>query len=305
MNRLLHRLFGRSAPPPPRVDPVEAAVASAPPDPSPTVPETTTALPDRPTPFAPSGAAPALFFMHIPKTSGSSTNRLLTGLYGTENVIIHAESVLPDLLARNRETLRVDGVSGHVPLCRWALYRGTGLYARATLLRDPWTRLVSHINWVNRFRLGEPLPTGKTGPATERVSAALADTDFSDRAALRRFFELVRAQEDFNAFDNMQVRMLVTGHHRATYKRLKKGDAEAAIDNLSAFAVVGFCEDQDRFRTDLESFVGQTFAEAEAPRENVTTTMALTPDNGLARKVFAPWIEMDQALYDAARALRG
>ncbi len=258
----------------------------------------------RPLCFQPAGRLRPLFFLHIPKTSGSSINRLLAAHYGDRNMIAHAEYRLPHLMSGPEPTLRLDCVSGHVPLCRWDAMRGTSAYGRATILRDPWARLVSHVNWTNRFNHGKDLPPdGQTLPVLTRVVRLLAETDFTARADLRRLFDAVDAETEFMAFDNMQVRMLVTGHPRANFRKPGQAELENALRNLLACDVWGLCEDQPAFRARLAAHLGQRDPAGEEVRDNPGQRLGLTVDNDLAREIFAPWIALDQALYDRAGAL--
>ena len=253
-----------------------------------------------PVPFQPRGDLAPLFFLHIPKTSGSSVNRLLEIVYGTGNLISHAEYLLPKLLDRTEPTQRLDCVSAHVPLCRWSLYSGSDAYARATMLRDPWERLVSHVNWTNRFNAGEPLPASDSGAgAMQRVVTGLAETDFQSGDSLQRLFDLVQAEPEFIHFDNLQVRMLTTGNPRSDMARPDPTTLRRAQGNLRKFAFWGICEDQMAFQARLLAATGST-AMPRPIHENVGRPLALTADNALARKVFAPWIDLDQALYDGA-----
>jgi hypothetical protein len=256
----------------------------------------------RPVSFAPLGQVRPLFFLHIPKTSGSSINRMLAGFYGETGMLTHAEYPLPHLMNGSQPTLRLDCVSGHIPLCRWDLMRGTQAYARATILRDPWARLVSHINWTNRFNHGKDLPPdSKTLPTLQKVVAQLAVTDFRDRASLQALFDTVDAETEFMPFDNMQVRMLVTGHPRANFRKPGPAELDNAVANYLACAVRGVCEDQPRFRRDLAAWLGHPPGPEIEVRENPGQKLGLTTDNRLAREVLAPWIALDEALY--ARAL--
>lgn len=245
---------------------------------------------------------PALF-LHIPKTSGSSCNRLLREVYGAANFIDHAEYRLPAILSGRMPPLRVDGVSAHVPLCRWSLYRGSDAYARVTVLRDPWSRLVSHINWHARFLQGKPLPRGATAGALARVVAVLGQTDFDSRSDLLRLLRAVRQESrDFNAFDNLQVRMLMTGPPRVAYRpQIGAAEVAMALTNLRGFALVGFCEHQAMFRQRMLTLLGADAAGGAPVRENVGSLEILSPGNVLARQVLAPWVALDQALYEGAR----
>jgi len=256
-------------------------------------------------PFRPRGQMSPLVFIHIPKTSGSSCNKLLADLFGPINFIGHAEYRLPAILSGRAAPVRVDGVSAHVPLCRWSLYKGSDAYARVTVLRDPWDRLVSHINWCARFLHGKPPPNGKTAGALTRVVGVLGQTDFDRRDSLRRLMTAVRQESQyFNAFDNMQVRMLMTGPPRVAYRReIGAAETAMALANLRGFALVGICEDQGAFRQRLLALLKVAAPPAEPLRENVGGLQILSPRNALAREVLAPWVALDQVLYDAARKL--
>jgi hypothetical protein len=281
---------------------LDASAQASPPPAIPVAPPPDT---EPPVPFAPRGSLAPLYFLHIPKTSGSSVNRFLSLVYGADNLVTHAEYLLPRLLDRSEPTRRVDCVSAHVPLCRWSLYHGSEAFGRATILRDPWQRLVSHVNWTSRHNHGEPVPTqGRGGIATQKVVAALAETDFGRREDLQRLFDVVQSEPDFILFDNLQVRMLTPGNPRSDLQRPDQATLRRAQSQLRAFDAIGICEDQAAFQSRILAIIGSD-ARADPIRENIGQPLALTPDNEIARAVFAPWIELDQALYDSAvRMLR-
>jgi hypothetical protein len=288
--------FGRAV-----IDLLQASIAADVAPPLPVDPADT-----RPIAFAPQGRRKPMFFLHIPKTSGSSCNAMLRVAYGRLNFVDHAEHLLPDLLRGTVPTRRVDCVSAHVPMCRWVAYRGVRAYPVVTLLRDPWARLVSHINWVNKFNRGEPLPGGRSGPVVARVAAMIAATDFTRRRQVKAFRDAVMKEPEFNAFDNMQVRMLVTGSHRATFKQLVPGDAVQAREMLRGFAVVGLCEDQAGFAAAVGRYMERRVVLPDRP-ENTTKPddVVITRDNDMARHVLAPWLALDQEIYNAFAPRQG
>lgn len=293
---------GAEAPPEPQAQPSEADL---PPQPAPEPAAAPPAAPRRQVPFVPRGLLRPFFFLHIPKTSGSSCNRFLARLYGEDNFAEHVEYHLPRLIDGRDPAAVIDAVSGHVPLCRWSLLGGTGAYARATLLRDPWARLVSHINWTQRFNNGKDLPpNNRAAGSLERVVACLATVDFANPDDLQRLFDTVNAEPDYVHFDNLQVRMLVTGSHRANFDKPGAAELATALENLMAFEVVGLCEDQAAFQAAMIAASGGTGVPEEI-HENSGPSLGLTRDNAAAREIFAPWIAQDQALYDALRAARG
>ncbi|MES2846024.1 MAG: hypothetical protein V4747_13430 [Pseudomonadota bacterium] len=258
---------------------------------------------DRPLPFAPAGRAMPLFFLHIPRTSGGSLVSRLRQLYGDDNVTAQAQDRVMSVALRKSGTMATDCVAGTIPLIRWELYQGTALYRRITLLRDPWARLVSHINWVDRFNNGTPYPDDPAQAAALRSMAeAVGRTDFASRTSLARFCRLAKQVE--GGFDNLQVRMLLTGSMAAMVKPLFPRDVDKALQNLEAFAMVGFCEDQSTIQRKLSGLVGLP-ARREVLFENAGKGQTLTLRNDLAREVLEPWFVADLELYNRAKALAG
>ncbi|MEM7295285.1 MAG: hypothetical protein AAF330_01455 [Pseudomonadota bacterium] len=197
-------------------------------------------------------------------------------------------------------------MTGHVPLWSWVLYPGSEAYGRVTMLRDPWERLVSHINWVHHYHDGPPLPThGQGAPALARIVALTAETDFEDRRDLQRYFDAVSREEHFSSFDNYQVRMLRSGHMEAMTKPIEPTDVTVARADLSLFIHFGFCDDQEAFQMDLARKLGVSWQPKPAPRVNPAQSNVLSVTNDLAAEVFMPWIWADSELVNLARRTKG
>jgi hypothetical protein len=247
-------------------------------------------------PFLPAGKAKPLFFMHIPRSSGASLCAWLRRLYGEEGVLDRAER---ELQGRARQPRISDCVAGVIPLMRWDVYPGSEAYARVTVLRDPWARLVSQINWVDRFNNGVPFPeVGPQAEALRSMAYDVAQTDFSSRTSIERFCRLARPVE--GGFDNLQVRMLLTGTMSAMVKPLFAKDLDCALQNLKDFALVGFCEEQGAMQRGLATLVDVP-AKPELLFEEAGKPLKLTLRNDLAREVMQRWFAADQELYNCAR----
>lgn len=254
----------------------------------------------RPVPFAPKGEAVPLFFLHIPRCSGGTMTRYLARYWGGNAIVSGAEEVLPTLLSRRAETRVTDVVAGHVPLVRWEFFSGSSAYRRATVLRDPWARLVSHINWVGQFNDGVSLPEGPEAASLQTMAAAVARTDFASRVSLERLVRLWAPVE--GGFDNLQVRMLLTGSMAAMVKLLSQRDVDRAVQNIEAFSVVGFCEDQAGLQRKLGSLAGVK-ANPIVAFENAGKPSVLSVRNDLAREVLEPWYALDAQLYQRAKQI--
>ncbi len=254
----------------------------------------------RPVPFAPKGDALPVFFLHIPRTSGGTVMRYMARLWGDQAVVERAEALLPTLLSRRAETQVADVVAGHVPLVRWEFFTGSAAYRRVTVLRDPWARLVSQINWIGRFHDGEPFPDGPETASLKTMAAAVARTDFASRGSLDRLVRLWSPVE--GGFDNLQVRMLLTGSMASMVKLLTPRDVDRAVQNLESFSVVGFCEDQAALQRKLGGLAGIKAGPIVA-FENAGKPSVLSVRNEMAREVLEPWYILDAELYQRAKSI--
>ncbi|MBC2835870.1 hypothetical protein [Paragemmobacter straminiformis] len=259
------------------------------------------AIGGRPVPFQPKGNALPVFFLHIPRTSGGTVLRYLGKFWGPQAVVDGAETLLPQLLARRSETMATDVVSGHVPLVRWEFFTGSSAYRRVTVLRDPWARLVSHINCIGRFNDGEPIPPGPWAASWKTMAAAVSRTDFASRASMERLVRLWSPVE--GGFDNLQVRMLLTGSMASMVKALVPRDVERAVQNLDTFSVVGLCEDQAGLQRRLGVLAGAGKSAPLVAFENAGKPSVLSVRNDLAREVLEPWFIADLELYTKAKAI--
>ena len=238
-------------------------------------------LPPRPqalariVPFTPAGKLAPLFHLHIPRCGGASLIRFLAG---------------------RRDPVRSDCISGSIPLMRWDLLRDNAAYARVTVLRDPWARLVSHINRL--IALGAE--AGPDGSLTQLLAVELAGADFTTRTGLEKLRRRLPSGE--GSLDNLQTRMLLTGTMSAMVKPLLARDVDRAVQELERFAVIGFCEDQLATQRAILTHTGST-VRPMPEFEGAGKGGLLSPRNELAREVLAPWIAFDQDLYRRARAL--
>ena len=253
--------------------------------------------------FVPAGHKKPLFFVHIPKTSGSSWNSALAAAYGAENFHKHAEWALPGLLDASKPTIQADGVSGHIPVNKWRHYTGATAYGLITVLRDPWARLVSHINWIDRFNHGKSLAgQGQQAEKLAHVSGLIARTDFENRASLKTFMDQTHDKGLFTAFDNLQVRMLVWGKINAMQGSVSHAYTGAALRGLRQFSGFGFCEDGNVFLNQVTTVLGVT-APVPLPHDNKGPIKRVHTNMHIARDVLHPWIVHDSSLYRRARAL--
>lgn len=143
---------------------------------------------------------PLIVFVHVPKTAGSSVNRVLRRV--ARGGVEHCESVLtsPDLL--RKRTASAGWISGHVPLdvLRGAVRAATDRPLHFfTAIREPTAQVASHYNWlIEIFHRGRSFYDDHP-ERIRAISERIRATDNSDPAAvidnLRRFHGLFLNQQ--------------------------------------------------------------------------------------------------------------
>jgi len=284
--------------------PLSPTVAQEAPVPAPLSPTVAQEAPV-PAPFTPKGKLKPVLFVHIPKTAGSSWNRVLEQAYGEDNFLSHAEYHIAVIKSGQVPPVQADCITGHIAWNNWHRQQGADAYAPITVLRDPWKRLVSHINWVDRFNRGEALAgQGNNEERYAHIVALLAETEWLDRESIIKLRDRANEKGRFAHFDNMQCRMLFTGRNVQMTAEATPAFVDSAIKTLEGFAGVGFCEDGLSFLEGFLADIGRPVPEA-LPHENRGDIRALTADNDIAREVLAPWFEGDTVLYNTARRAYG
>lgn len=152
-----------------------------------------------------------LFFLHIPKTAGSFVARMFTDRLGPAACITFQEREVQHAVSKGGPLsfLGHDFVSAHSPMSTLKKAGVTDHYRIFTVLRDPVDRLVSHLNWMDRFNQDIDLHSfaALRAPMKEFVRS-LGRVDPDSRADLRQLFTLDSLPKARMLF-NIQAAMLV------------------------------------------------------------------------------------------------
>jgi hypothetical protein len=234
-----------------------------------------------------------IFFMHIPKTAGTSFNAFARRCFSGEEYIPHLERLAPDEQRRAVVTGRY--LSGHLPW-REALTLLDGdrhdLYA---LIREPYAHLHSHINYVRRVHLDAEHELYFAYHHNETIKAMaehLAGVNFHDDRHLQRFVDGISGcQCDF--FDNIQTRFFLSSRP----ERVGEAEFQEAAENLRRFRLVGLTEHYDRFRDRFCQDIGLQ-PQQQTLRSNRSKGYALFDvDRPAVRALVDPLVRFDCRLY--------
>jgi len=183
-----------------------------------------------------------LFFLHFPKTAGTSLRELLSCRFAPTEILALDRRAAHELRRQQlTDIARYRFVHGHVP---YALVDG---FARrpfvVTLLRDPIDRAVSAFYYMQRQSRNVEQATAGAGPAARARDYAAAG-----RMSLAEFVRrepLAAARH----LGNLQVSLLASTdvHERFEYAddyqvAISRADLERAKENLAACDAIGLTE---------------------------------------------------------------
>lgn len=177
-----------------------------------------------------------IYFIHIPKTAGSSINKIFKTCALGDRYIEHLESE-PE---KFKAMIKSEGpyfLSGHVTFdASYDLVKRGDVFS-FTIVREPNEQLLSHLNWVKY--VGSPYyPFPSAIPETiMNLAKNLYETPLSD---IDRIAELVDTEEGRRLFDNLQTRYMTDGqmelvdssHLSSAISNSRKLDLAFALEDI-------------------------------------------------------------------------
>ena len=240
------------------------------------------------------------FYLHIPKTAGSSMNRFLTSQFDEGDCLTHIESKVS--FQDNRDVKNAEEytlLSGHVALPQMQ-HMLKVLDRRKTIatFRIPLEHVTSHIAWVRK--LGDPGEEPRLKMHNEKIqdiAARLVNTDLSSANEVKSLVTWLE-NNDYYLFHDTQTRYLCDGPAGLFTPQL----FNQALVHLSRIDFVGVVERLDEFIAMLCYRLGWHVHESDSLQENINpNTYGLDIHAPETRDALEPLIQWDQMIYRVAR----
>ena len=236
-----------------------------------------------------------VFFMHIPKTAGTSFNSFAGSLYRPEEIITHIEAfdqtAYPNIAAQYRF------VSGHLrvdTIHNFFSDPGIQLY---TLIREPYSQLHSHLNWLRGIGADRKSTFYQMHNA---LFKDLAD-DFGDKTELNH-------QALQNIVDNISgvLKKLVDNNQSRYFLRgdpdtVTEKDFSEIRDNVKLFTLVGTTKDYHLFQKCFCKINSFPQPVAVKPLNRSRFSQLYDHTDPVTQEIMKPLVSYDLRLYAIAQ----
>jgi len=239
-----------------------------------------------------------IFYLHIPKTAGSSMNKFLTSQFAEDEVLTHIESRIDfqdDAKVQKANSYKL--LSGHVPLPQMQRKLKV-LDSRKTIatFRIPMEHVISHIAWVRKLGdKGEEVRLKQHNVTVQKIVKKLLKVDLSEPREITKFIKWLE-NEKIHLFHNTQIKYL-GGGAVVTPQVLN-----SALQNMKKIDFVGTTERLDEFQAMLCYRFNWKFTNKKNNKENINTNYhGLDIKNESIRKALQPLIQWDNIIYREAK----
>ena len=241
-----------------------------------------------------------LFFLHIPKTAGTSLVDAISRYFWVATPLDYN---FPDLEARLATS---DFVWGHLSLDAFQQIPGSSRFRLAVIIREPFARLASHLQFADRYNdPGFAEDFNELPDAVKTTVRQLADVDFDDVNAVGAFLRST-SQWGRAAFDNCQVQFLTDTPRPLDYLSrpcVAETQIDEAVARLEAFDFLGVTEDLFAAIADISDVYGRNMAPV-TPESNVGHHgRRVNWRDPAMRDAMSPLLQGDLAVYRRTKEL--
>lgn len=241
-----------------------------------------------------------VFYLHIPKTAGSSLNKFFSSQFDSDDVLTHIESKnIFENEVSIENTKKCKFLSGHValPMMQHKLHVFDERTTIATF-RIPLEHVISHIAWVRK--LGEPAEEARLKQHTKIIQNIVEKLVQTDLSNAKEITQLIAWLEENNIylFHDTQTKYLSGGPAGKVSPTL----FNQAHINLNKLDFVGTVERLDEFLALLCFKNGWKLHETTKIVENKNDqTYGMDIHNSTIQQALQPLIEWDNVIYRIAR----
>lgn len=232
-----------------------------------------------------------VFFMHIPKTAGTTFNTFAKSIYPSNRAITHIEFYDPDEYAGIACDHRF--ISGHLNVGQIQEYFPVNEFKLYTLMREPYAQLHSHFNWLKGIGAEK---SSAFYQSQHRSFKEIAD-DFAGKSQLSHD-DLQKISDNLSGvlkllFDNCQTRYFLSEN----CEEIEQHHFDRAEQNMAIFEEIGITEEYDKFKASFckahDLKVDKSDSAFNASRLNALYDY----QDPLNREILLPLVDKDLLLY--------
>lgn len=239
-----------------------------------------------------------LFYLHIPKTAGTTFNYFLERLVEKELCLSHIESH-PELSNFNQSQALMSKkiISGHIAYKRAKkIIHNFDEFKKVTIFREPYQQLSSHLRYVKKLSL--PSESERLSVHTDNIKKIvnfIRDVNFNNVKEIETFIQWL-VEEDLVLFHNIQTQYLVSNRFSESPNIL-----DEAKKTLDDFNYVGISERIVELMAMLSYLeINKSIVMDMKLNEN-DKLFQLNIENEDIKEAFFPLIKYDLEVYNYAR----
>lgn len=244
-----------------------------------------------------------LFFLHIPKTAGTSFVDTVKPWFEpgqSANYIEGMDATAQATLGDKRF------ISGHLFYDQVRRLPYIDHCRLISIFRDPYARLASHLRYMDRYNQPEyAVGFNALREDLQQVVLAIARVDFGRPEDLERLFAALGPWARA-AFENCQTRFLVcdqTSPDASPFEDLPDGALDLALERLEALDMVGVSEQLDAMIQRLAASLDIAPPPRVARSNTASSDRCIDITDPAIRVVMAPLVGQDERVYARAKAL--
>lgn len=239
------------------------------------------------------------FFIHIPKTAGSSVNNFFESTLGSKEFACHIEGKKDQWCTSLAEK---SILTGHVTYDDYSTNLASQNRIVICFFRNPLKQLISHLNWVRHLsEKGNEAFFNNHPAAIQTMSLRMREFDWSVPDGLEKYKKSMTKLE-CSLFDNLQVRYLSRENMKrmADFSLVGQADLELARKRLVNIHLIGLSENTKGSLNMIAKAMGIASPKDEIHVNKNAFFYGLDAKVGWVADILCDFYRFDDALYESA-----